>query len=344
MSYDALGALKAQGIDAILNLCGEFCDLHWIEADEGFDVYYFPIPDEETPDLGELEKALEWLDESIYLGKKVLIHCRHGIGRTGTVLNAYLLRKGLGHKLANRTLKGLRSKPQNFDQWRFVRRYGKKEGQLTIREPSLEMRHLVDLIPFFKDYERIVTSVDDLVGEGGQDGLCGRGHSRCCTRLVMLPLIEAVYVNHAMNMTLSQTERQAAIEAGAEAGKRLRGFGYMRDDPGSLTEGIRAAYEGAGLACPLNELGECRIFERRPLHCRLADLPAGKADDPLVTTVVPAALSTVSASLFFAFTSEFPSGAPMRFALADVISGKFVQTFFHHLMHAAARGPVPGKS
>lgn len=333
MSYVALEALGEQGIDAVLNLCDEFCDLHWIEADQGFDVYYFPIPDEETPDLTELEKALEWLDESIYLGKKVLIHCRHGIGRTGTVLNAYLLRKGLGHKLAHKKLRGLRSKPQNFDQWRFIRRFGKKERQLSIREPSLETRHLVDLVPFFKDYERIIRSVDSCIGDGRGEGLCGRDHAGCCSALVTMPLIEAVYINHAMNMTLSQTERQNAITHAATSGKSLRKLGYDPQKPESITPELYTEYKKQGRVCPLNELGECRIFDRRPLPCRLIDLPDDHSCDPQITKVMPAALASISANLFFAFTSKFPSAnASLTFTLPDVISGKFVQTFFYHLM------------
>jgi protein-tyrosine phosphatase len=332
MSYVSLESLRAEGVEAILNLCDEFCDLHWIEAGEGFDVYYFPIPDEETPDLAELEKALDWLDESIYLGKHVLIHCRHGIGRTGTVLNAYLLRKGLGHKLAHKKLKSLRSKPQNFDQWRFIRRYGKQERELTIREPSLESRHLVDLTPFFKDYERVVSHVDALIGEGGEHGLCGRDHSACCTKLVTMPLVEAVYINHAMNLTLSQQERQNAIGVSAGAGKQLRQLGYDPQDPTTLTGAIHKDYAALGTVCPLNEWGECRIFDRRPLPCRLTDLPPEKLGDPLMTNIMPAALSSISSNLFFAFTSRFLTGTPLSFILPDVISGKFVQTFFYQLM------------
>ncbi len=70
LKYDDLRLIKAEGIDAIVNLCGEFCDLHEIEQKNGFEVYYLPIPDECAPDLADMEKALAWLDETIQSGKK----------------------------------------------------------------------------------------------------------------------------------------------------------------------------------------------------------------------------------------------------------------------------------
>jgi hypothetical protein len=222
MSYEALEQLRAQGIGAIMNLCAEFCDLHWIEADAGFEVYYFPIPDEEAPDLAELEKALDWLDECLFLGKKVLGHCRFGIGRTGTVVNAYLLRKGLGHRLAGKTLKGFKSRPANFDQWWFIRKYGKQEKPLTVREPALETKHLVDLFPFFTDYGELLHEVDTLLLKAGKVALCGREHIDCCRDLVVVSFIEAVYVNHVINTTLGRLTRQGVIERALEAGRSLR--------------------------------------------------------------------------------------------------------------------------
>ncbi|MGD9950760.1 MAG: dual specificity protein phosphatase family protein, partial [Desulfobulbus sp.] len=102
MSYEELDFIRDQGITAIVNLCGEFCDLHQIEEKSGFEVYYLPVDDECAPDLDEMEKALEWLDEAVYLKKKVLVQCRHGFGRTGTFVSAYLLRRGLGLKLAEK--------------------------------------------------------------------------------------------------------------------------------------------------------------------------------------------------------------------------------------------------
>ena len=156
MSYDDLDIIRGQGIDAIVNLCGEFCDLHQIEKDSGFEVYYLPIPDECAPDMQLMEAALDWLDEALYLKKKILIHCRHGLGRTGTFVSAYLLRRGFGLKLTEKRLKSARMSPGSFSQWRLLRRYGKQKGQLRAIEPSLENRVTVDLQPFLHEFSALL--------------------------------------------------------------------------------------------------------------------------------------------------------------------------------------------
>ena len=61
-SFDDLAAIKDQGIDAIINLCGEYCDLHEIQEDSGFSVYYLPIADECAPDMDAMQEALAWLE------------------------------------------------------------------------------------------------------------------------------------------------------------------------------------------------------------------------------------------------------------------------------------------
>ena len=219
MSYEQLASLREQGVNAILNLCAEFCDLHSVEAEQGFEVYYMPVPDEEAPQLEELDKALAWLDEAIYLGKKVLIHCRHGIGRTGTVLNAYLLRRGLGHKLAGKKLKGLKSKPSNFDQWWTIRKYGRNSKRLTVRAPCLEFKHLVDLRPFLEDYRKLAEQVDGLLAAQGSTACCGREHAGCCNTPLGLHLLEAVYLSQRVNICLSSQERTELIERSVAAAK-----------------------------------------------------------------------------------------------------------------------------
>lgn len=329
MSFEALEELREQGIKAIMNLCAEFCDLHWIEADYGFEVYFFPIPDEEAPDLEELEKALDWLDECLYLGKRVLVHCRHGIGRTGTVINAYLLRKGLGHKLAGKKLKGFKSQPANFNQWWFIRKYGKKEKPLTIRDPSLESKHLVDLFPFFADYERLLGILDARLDRSGIQARCGQDHSRCCQELVVTSFIEAVYLHHILNTTMGRKERQAAVHRALEVTRAWRDFQpHQGVEP--LNANFGEIYRRARLLCPLNEFNQCLIFAYRPVACRWFDL-AGVEDHELFRHLSHE-LANLSDNLFFAFTSRFPGKTPLSFVLSEVVSGKFIQVFFHQLM------------
>lgn len=331
MSYDDLDDLKAQGIDAIMNLCAEFCDLHQIEKASGFEVYYLPVPDEETPELQELEKALAWLDESIYLGKKVLIHCRHGIGRTGTVLNAYLLRRGLGHNLAGKALKKLRSKPSNFRQWRTVRRYGKQAGKLTVRRPALEFPQTVDLGPFLEDYRALVQETEEADPES-TGGRCGAEHDRCCRTPVALTFIEAVHISTRINAGLSSEERMLLIErAVAAAGKEREVAMALGRDHGAH------CLPASGADCPLLATGRCLIFPFRPLQCRTYDMEEG-AKSALWRDRLHPALNRLSMEIFLALSAAFVTGDPPLFPLPDVVSGRYVQAFFHYLLKGSRAG------
>ncbi|MFW6112914.1 MAG: protein-tyrosine phosphatase family protein [Thermodesulfobacteriota bacterium] len=329
MSYEDLDSLKNQGIQAIMNLCAEFCDLHWIEADAGFEVYFFPIPDEEAPDLQELEKALDWLDESLYLGKKALVHCRHGIGRTGTVVSAYLLRKGLGHKLAGKKLKGLKSQPVNFNQWWFLRKYGKKEKPLSIREPSLETRNLVDLFPFFRDYQAVRQEVDNRLIGHGTTSLCGQGHIKCCHDPVEMSFIEAIYLNHTVNSTLDRRTRQGVIQRALDAGQAAKPMMKLHRE-GLAGQEFIEIYRQAQILCPLNEFRECLVFPDRPVACRVFDMPDSEHSEAL--EALQPELARLSGEVRLAFTGEFPETSPWRFLLWEVVSGKFIQTFFQYLV------------
>lgn len=304
MSFAALDDLRSQGVRCILNLCAEFTDLHSIEAEQGFEVYHLPIEDEEAPDLAELDKALDWLDEAIYLGKKVFIHCRHGIGRTGTVLNAYILRRGLGHRRAWLKLRRLRSQPANFRQWRMVRRYGKGAVPLTVRPPTLEHKSFLNLEPFFADYQALVRQVEDAcAAQPAPLERCGREHTRCCREPFGMPLVEAVHLNARVNALLSREDRKAAIDR--------------------ASDGHSAA---AGAGCPLLQSGACKVFDDRPLRCRLQDLPPDVAAR-LEAELAPA-LAKASREIHQALTGQFlPEGFP-RFSVAEAVSGRYVQVFF----------------
>lgn len=126
-----LAEVKARGISAIVNLCAECYDLHAIEERSGFRVYFIPLPDEGAPDMDEMEKAVTWIDDSIGSGNKVLIHCRFGIGRTGTIVAAYFLSKGYSLKEALNKMDHTPSGPFSREQWELLDRYGKKVGAST---------------------------------------------------------------------------------------------------------------------------------------------------------------------------------------------------------------------
>jgi atypical dual specificity phosphatase len=63
---------------------------------KSFEFTYSPIRDFHAPDLIQLEKLVEWIDAKVRENKPVLVHCHAGIGRTGTIIAAYLVKKGYG--------------------------------------------------------------------------------------------------------------------------------------------------------------------------------------------------------------------------------------------------------
>ncbi len=67
--------------------------------------YHFPIYDFGVPDVEQLIKTLDKIDESIASDQPVYVHCRAGIGRTGLVVGCYLARHG---KTGNKALVGIK--------------------------------------------------------------------------------------------------------------------------------------------------------------------------------------------------------------------------------------------
>jgi len=317
MSYDELESIKKQGIDAMVNLCGEFCDLHEIEEGAGFEVFWLPVPDETAPKMADMETGLAWLDEQIYLGKKVLVHCRHGMGRTGTFVTAYLLRRGFSLKKAGKLLKATRANPTNFSQWWLLRKYGRKEGQLTVSEPTPENRKNDDLNIYFARYEALLAEVDRL--QPHSDGCCGKEDGHCADDL-RLEIIEALYLHEKVNVTLKAEQRKKLIDSVAENGE----VQAPAHPPVVL---------GAGSNCPLYHDSTCLMHRFRPVSCRLrgtANIP------PEVLEKMRMELDNLSRDVFGAVFGFVDTSLPPPVKLTDVVSGRFIQIYFHYLAQKKA--------
>jgi protein-tyrosine phosphatase len=323
MSYDDLELLKAQGIDAIVNLCGEFCDLHQIEQQSGFEVHYLPVPDECAPDMELMEQALQWLDEALYLKKNVLIHCRHGLGRTGTFVSAYLLRRGLGLKLTEKRLKSVRVSPGSYSQWQLLRKYGKQQGQLNARPPSIDDKETVDLQPFLHEYAAILEEAEKIALAAGIDPQTVDTDA-CCHAYFEMELIEAVSLSHALNRKLKREQRLAAMERAGETSCLLRR--NQQTEGGNLEEAAGRIAASRTFACPLLADHACLLHTCRPLRCR-------SGLDTATRDRLHKGIQNSSRTVFLALTGEFPPTASLRFSNIDTVSGRFVQQYFQAMIN-----------
>lgn len=86
--------LREHGIEVLLSLTEDRPRRDWIE-DAGILVYHEPLEDMEPPTQDQLDRAVSAIVRANERKMGVAVHCGAGLGRTGVVLAAYFVARGL---------------------------------------------------------------------------------------------------------------------------------------------------------------------------------------------------------------------------------------------------------
>ena len=99
--------LRDRGVGALVNMTERYWDPADLR-DNGLAYLHLPVPDFAPPSTAQVEEFLRFCDEQIREGRAVVVHCRAGMGRTGTMLACYLVHQGMDSEEAIRLVRARR--------------------------------------------------------------------------------------------------------------------------------------------------------------------------------------------------------------------------------------------
>ena len=121
--------LRQQGVEVLISLTEDRLPRDWCD-DAGLLVFHEPLEDMEPPTQEQLDRCVSAVTKAIAGNRGVAVHCGAGLGRTGVVLAAYLVTKGLSASSAIARVRRLRPHSIETDEQaesveRFARRHRK---------------------------------------------------------------------------------------------------------------------------------------------------------------------------------------------------------------------------
>lgn len=105
-SREEMDWVRENDIKAVLTLTEEPLPEQWLN---NIDYLHVPTVDGSSPDIEDIEKAVDFIDKNLKNDKSVMVHCAAGKGRTGTILVAYMMKfRGMNVKGAIEEIRSLR--------------------------------------------------------------------------------------------------------------------------------------------------------------------------------------------------------------------------------------------
>ncbi len=127
-------ALRAEGVGAVLSLTEDAPAGD--PACEGLVALHIPLIDFGVPSPEALARAVEFIRNQVAEGRPVAVHCFAGVGRTGTVIAAWLTTEGLEADAAIAEVRRLRpGSVETRGQADAVRRFA-AEGPFAGKAPG----------------------------------------------------------------------------------------------------------------------------------------------------------------------------------------------------------------
>jgi atypical dual specificity phosphatase len=114
-SVEDLLWLRAQGIEILLSLTEDRPRRDWVE-EAGLLVFHEPLEDMEAPSQEQLDRSVSAIQRALEQKMAVAVHCGAGLGRTGVVLAAYFVAKGLSAQNAIARIRRLRAGSVETDE------------------------------------------------------------------------------------------------------------------------------------------------------------------------------------------------------------------------------------